>query len=112
MEPNFNGTLNMRLKWNKIKQYAKKTKDSDLPCHTMDPRGRGVGIVVLRQGLSVETVTVATVVLGRHSGVQTTCIDCYLLVAVDVIQPIIIISFFVSAVICQLIRIILGYKGE
>jgi hypothetical protein len=43
MEPNFNGTLNMRLKWNKIKQYAKKTKDSDLPCHTMDPRGRGGG---------------------------------------------------------------------
>jgi hypothetical protein len=43
MEPNFNGTLNMRLKWNKIKQYDEKTKDSDLPCHTMDPRGRGRG---------------------------------------------------------------------
>jgi hypothetical protein len=43
MEPNFNGTLNMRLKWNKIKQYDEKTKDSDLPCHTMDPRGRGGG---------------------------------------------------------------------
>jgi hypothetical protein len=26
MEPNFNGTLNMRLKWNKIKQYDKKLK--------------------------------------------------------------------------------------
>jgi hypothetical protein len=25
----------------------KKTKDSDLRCHTMDPRGRGVGTVVL-----------------------------------------------------------------
>jgi hypothetical protein len=37
MEPNFNGTLNMRLKWNKIKQHDKKAKDSDLPCHTMDP---------------------------------------------------------------------------
>jgi hypothetical protein len=24
MEPNFNGTLNMRLKWNKIKQYDEK----------------------------------------------------------------------------------------
>jgi hypothetical protein len=46
MEPKFNGTLNMRLKWNKIKQYDKKTKDNDLPCHTMDPWGRG-GIVVL-----------------------------------------------------------------
>jgi hypothetical protein len=31
----------MRLKWNKIKQYDEKTKDSDLACHTMDPRGRG-----------------------------------------------------------------------
>jgi hypothetical protein len=41
MEPNFNGALNMRLKWNKIKQYDEKTKDSDLPCHTMDPRGKG-----------------------------------------------------------------------
>jgi hypothetical protein len=72
----------------------------------------GVGIVVLCQGLSVGTVTVATVVLGWHSGVQTTCIDCSLLVAVDVIQPIIIIPFLVSAVICQPIRIIPGYKGE
>jgi hypothetical protein len=41
MEPNFHGTLNMRLKWNKIKQYDEKTKDSDLSCHTMDPRDRG-----------------------------------------------------------------------
>jgi hypothetical protein len=31
----------MRLTWNKIKQYDEKTKDSDLPCHTMDPWGRG-----------------------------------------------------------------------
>jgi hypothetical protein len=53
MEPNFNGTLNMRLKWNKIKQYDEKTKDSDLPCHTMDPRGRGGG---------------GTVVLGQSAG--------------------------------------------
>jgi hypothetical protein len=48
MEPNFNGTLNMRLKWTKIKQYDKKTKDSDLPCHTMDPRGRGGNVVLGR----------------------------------------------------------------
>jgi hypothetical protein len=41
MELNFNGRLNMRLKWNKIKQYDEKTKDSDLPYHTMDPQGRG-----------------------------------------------------------------------
>jgi hypothetical protein len=31
MEPNFNGIL------------YNETKDSDLPCHTMDPQGRGAG---------------------------------------------------------------------
>jgi hypothetical protein len=45
MEPNFNGTLNTRLKWNKIKQYDEKTKDSDLPCHTIDPWGRGTMVL-------------------------------------------------------------------
>jgi hypothetical protein len=43
MEPNLNGTLNMRLKWNKIKQYDEKNKNNDLPWHTMDPWGRGRG---------------------------------------------------------------------
>jgi hypothetical protein len=89
MEPNFNGTLNMRLKWNKIKQYDEKTKDSDLPCRTMDPQGRGaLWCSVGRQGLSVGTVTTATVVLSQHSGMQVTYIDSSLLVAADVSQPI------------------------
>jgi hypothetical protein len=89
MEPNFIGTLNMRLKWNKIKEYDEKTKDSDLPCHTMDPRARGALLCsVGRQGLSVRTIAIATVVLGRHSGVRATYIDCSLLVAADVSQPI------------------------
>jgi hypothetical protein len=71
----------MRLKWNKIKQYDEKTKDSDLSCHTMDPRDRGWALwcSVGRQGLLVKTVTAATLV---------------------------------SAALCQLIRIIPGYKGE
>jgi hypothetical protein len=68
---------------------TKKTKDSDLPCHTMDPRGRGaLWCSVGWQGLSVGTVVVATVVLGRHSGVRATYIDCSLLVAADISQPI------------------------
>jgi hypothetical protein len=57
----------------------------------MDPRGRGKGALwcsIGRQGLSVKTVTTATIVLGRHSGVQATYIDCYLLVASDVSQSI------------------------
>jgi hypothetical protein len=89
MEPNFNGTLNMRLKWNKIKQYDEKTKDSDLPCHTMNPRGRGaLWCSVGQQGLSVGTVAAATVMLGWHSGVRVTYISCSLLVAADVSQSI------------------------
>jgi hypothetical protein len=31
MEPDFNGTL------------YNETKDTDLPCHTTDPKGRGAG---------------------------------------------------------------------
>jgi hypothetical protein len=60
----------------------------------MNPRGgvgwgEGVGTVVFgRQGLSVGTVTTATVVLGRHSGMLANYIDCSLLVAADVSQPI------------------------
>jgi hypothetical protein len=41
-----------------------------------------------QQGLSVGTVTVTTVMLGRHSGVRATYIDCSLLVAADICQPI------------------------
>jgi cbb3-type cytochrome oxidase subunit 1 len=41
-----------------------------------------------RQGLSVETVAAATVMLGRHNGMQATYIDCSLLVAADISQPI------------------------
>jgi hypothetical protein len=79
----------MRLKWNKIKQYDEKTKDSDLACHTIDPRGRGaLWCSVGWQGLTVETVAAAIVMLGRHSGVRATYIDCSLLVAGDVSQPI------------------------
>jgi hypothetical protein len=64
-------------------------KDSDLPCHTMDPRGRGaLWCSVGRQGLSVGIVIAATVVLDRHSGVRVTYIDCSLLVAADVSQSI------------------------
>jgi hypothetical protein len=51
----------------------------------MDPRGRGaMWCSVDRQGLSVETVAAATVVLGRHNGMQATYIDCSLLVAADI----------------------------
>jgi hypothetical protein len=72
MESNFNRTLNMRLKWNKIKQYDEKTKDSDLPCHTMDAQGRGWALwcSVGYQGLSVKTVAATTIMLSWHSGVR------------------------------------------
>jgi hypothetical protein len=127
MEPNFNGTLNMGLKWNKTKKYDEKTKDSDLPCHTIDPRGRGWALwcSISRQGLSVGTVVAATIVLGWHSGVRVTYIDCSLLVATDVsqlIQKMIGIGWLRSADTYNLIfgigyampviRIILGYKAE
>jgi hypothetical protein len=67
----------------------KKTKDGDLPCHTMDPRGRGGALwsSVSRPGLSVGTVAAATIVLSRHSGVRVTYIDCSLLVAADISPP-------------------------
>jgi hypothetical protein len=62
----------------------KKTKDNDLPFHTIDPRGRGaLWCSVDRQGLSVGTAAAATVVLGQHSGMQVTYIDCSLLVATN-----------------------------
>jgi hypothetical protein len=67
----------------------KKTKDSDLPCHTIDPWGRGaLWCSIGRQGLLVGTVAASTIVLGRHSGMRVTYIYCSLLVAADVSQPI------------------------
>jgi hypothetical protein len=49
-------------------------------------RGWALWGSVGQQGLSVGTVTTITVVLGRHSGVRVTYIDCSLLVAADVSQ--------------------------
>jgi hypothetical protein len=50
----------------------------------MDPRGRvALWCSVGRQGLSA-----GTIVLGWHSGVRATYIDCSLLVGADVSQPI------------------------
>jgi hypothetical protein len=51
----------------------------------MDPQGRGaLWCSVDRQGLSVGTATAATVMLGWHSGMRATYIDCSLLVAGDI----------------------------
>jgi cbb3-type cytochrome oxidase subunit 1 len=50
--------------------------------------GSALWCSVDRQGLSVGIVASTTVVLGRHSGVRATYIDCSLLVAVNVSQPI------------------------
>jgi hypothetical protein len=53
----------------------------------MDPRGRGaLWCSISLQGLSVGTVTAASVVLDQHSGMRATYIDCSLLVAADIIQ--------------------------
>jgi hypothetical protein len=50
--------------------------------------GGALWCLVGRQGLSVRTVTTTTIVLGRHSGVRATYIDCSLLVVADVSQSI------------------------
>jgi hypothetical protein len=49
MEPNFNGTYVWDYNGTRLNNMTKnETKDSDLPCHTTDPRsGRGGGGVEL-----------------------------------------------------------------